>query len=265
MFNREIWESVSKLSYIGSYPHLPCPYCDSKSLILDKGSFSTRKLSGAALKSYVDKFGGYKDLPSIQSESSPWLSLLAGVLVAADGAMFEASQFIAFFRCSNCSESVSSMGVAKIPKNESSEIVQIKVESFNPPIPMFTLRSTTPKLINEELLRCFAYFHSDISSSGNKLRRAVEKLCEELGYNKPTLHQSIQAMANDYPQEASWLESLKFVGNEATHSDGVTESDLLNSLEIFEEVLDIFRRQKAKHKVQESIERLDKKFRKSDE
>lgn len=262
MFNRKVWEDLSSMISVSRYPSLPCPYCDSNNLKIDKESIKKRKLSGTALTSYMDKFH-YANLKSVKNEESDWLKLFAGIIEVVDSVQFIPTQFIAFFKCSMCNESVSATGVAKEPTKDSNRSTEIKVENFSPPIPMFPLRPLTPKSINEELLGTFSHYHSDIFSSGNKLRRAMEKLCEELGFTGTNLHRKIEAMAKEYPQEAKWLEPLKLVGNEATHSNGINESDLLDSLLVFEVVLDIFRRKHVESKVAQTVAKLEQKFKKT--
>lgn len=261
MFKREIWEKLSGVTLLESYPQLPCPFCDNNTLTIDKSSLSIRKLSNTTLKTYLNKLTT-SNLESLDIEDSNWLKFFAGLADAADLMTYEPSQFIAFFKCSMCNESVSSTGIAKSPRKDSSNLLQIKVEYFNPPIPIFPLSSITPKIINEELLASFNLFHSDSCSSGNRLRRAIEKLCDELGFNVGNLHRNIEAMAKEFPEESNWLNSLKLVGNEATHSDGVNESDLLNSFQVFEVVLDVFRRKEIRTQTLKTVAKIDKKFRK---
>jgi Domain of unknown function (DUF4145) len=261
LFNKEIWGGLSEVTSVGNHPQIPCPYCDSNNLSIDKSSLTFRKLSGAALKTYLNKLTT-NNLNNVKEEDNNWIKFFAGLTDVADMMMHEPSQFIAFFKCSMCSESVSSTGIAKLPRKDSKGIVQIKVEYFNPPIPIFPLSSITPKNINEELLASFNLFHTDICSAGNRLRRAIEKLCIELGFNVGNLHRNIEAMASDYPEESKWLDSLKLVGNEATHSDGVNESDLLDSFQVFEVVLDVFRRKEIKENTLKAVAKIDKKFKK---
>lgn len=175
------------------------------------------------------------------------------------------AKFIAFFTCQNCSKSVSAVGTATIPipKAQSGKEIGIKVEYFSPPVPMFTLVSTTPQSINKELLQAFSHFHSDLTASGGKLRRATEQFCTELGYKNGSLHKRIEEMKASYPTEANWLQSLKLVGNEATHADGIEEADLLHSFEVFEVLLDIFRKRTLEAKIQKTVLQLDTKFKKA--
>jgi len=259
LFKKELWARISKLCSVNSYPNLPCPYCGLYNLELDKETFQNRKLSGAALEAYREKFRPVS-IDETSRDGNSLGSFFAMLLLATDFAMNEIHQFIAFFECSMCKESVSSIGIAKISSNSEKKWFEIKVESFNPPLPLFPLVETTPNSVNEELLSSFNHFHSDISAAGNRMRRAIEKLCQELNATGSNLHRKIQELSKEYPREANWLESLKLVGNEATHSDRVEEEDLLNSYQIFEVVLDIFRRNFIEPKMNDTATIIRKKF-----
>lgn len=179
--------------------------------------------------------------------------------------MERAGQSCTAQRCESCGESVSAVGSAarsRTQGNGSQERLSIKAEYFSPPIPLFALSSTTPESINKELIRAFGYFHSDLLASGAKLRRAAEQFCLELGYAEGLLHKRIRAMSETYPKEANWLTSLKLLGNEAAHSGGVDEADLLHAFEVFEALLDVFRRREAEQRVSKAVAHLDAKFKK---
>jgi hypothetical protein len=184
------------------------------------------------------------------------------------GAVFEAfkffpAKFTCFFECSECGFQVASAGTAAVSTQVGAFAEsKIKVDFFSPTVPIFPLNSITPKTINDELLRAFNYFHSDLTAAGSKVRRATEQFCVELGYKDGSLHKRIEEMTNEYPVEVKWLRSLKWLGNEATHSSEIEEADLLHSFEIFAELLDIFRKKKRFEAVQQASLSLDQKFKK---
>ncbi|PMN12908.1 hypothetical protein BCT39_08975 [Vibrio lentus] len=262
MFEKEFWSKFSKLQQLDSYPALPCPYCNSVNLEPDISSFSTRALSGHARKAYIDRFRDNDLLNLVKDEDNSFLKLAVTFVTIASESGYGPSQFIAFFKCNTCNESVSATGVAKIPIDKTNQIRQIKVESFSPPIPLFPLNNTTPNSVNEELLSSFNHYFFDTCSAGSRLRRAIEKLCVELGFSHGNLHRRIQNMAKEFPQEARWLESLKLVGNEATHADRVSEDDLLNSYKVFEVVLDIFRRKHLDPEIDNTVLKIENKYKK---
>ena len=268
MLNKNLLNSLSDLKQIKSYPELPCPYCGNHKLKLDLSTFQYKNLTGSVLKNYNEKYNFKKVQQTIaNSDESTFIKLLTGTFAVIDVLSHTPVQFTAFFQCDICSSSVASLGLAKVQKNKEkldlSTDMEIKVLSFNPPIPIFELQESTPESINNELLHVFNYFHSDISSSGSKLRRAIEHLCFELGCNHKNLHRNIQELSKQYPQEAKWLESLKLVGNEATHSGGVSEKDIIDSLQILEVILDIFRRNEIEPLINQTALLLENKYTKT--
>jgi hypothetical protein len=155
-------------------------------------------------------------------------------------------KFTAFMVCGNCSDNVAVTGLSQVHKkktaNESQLPALYKVDHFSIPIPMFNIHFLVPVTIEFELLGAFSYFHVDTSSSANKLRRAIEKFCAELGVEGNNLGRQIEQLKKSHPVEADLLNTLRLVGNEGTHSDGVLEDDLLMAFDIVEEVLTIFPR-----------------------
>ena len=262
MFNKELWARVSKMQPLESYPALPCPYCISGNIEIDHQSFSARMLSSKARKAYADKFKDKEIATLAKQEENNLLKMIAICMQVANETYFQASHFISFFKCNICEGNVSGTGFAQIPNQQSYGKANIKIEKFNPPICLFPLHDTTPSSINEELLSSFNHFFSDTCSAGSRLRRAIEKLCYELGYAQGNLHRKIQCMEQQFPQEARWLESLKLVGNEAAHADRVTESDLLDSYKIFEVVLDLFRRRELEEDIDCTAIKLENKYKK---
>lgn len=265
MFKIGLWKSLIDFTNIQTYPTLPCPYCNSIALKIDECSFQSRDASGFkwdALRSPSEKKMTSQLLGGTDGEKL--LGFVCAVAATLDLTNYTPSKFVTFFHCDDCHKDVSALGTAKIPNFRSPKNVKesIKVECFNPPIPMFPLQETTPINVNNELMQAFSHFHSDLTASGGKIRRAIEQLCNELGYKEKTLHKSIEKMQEDYPIEATWLYSLKLVGNEATHADGIEEEDLLHAIEIFEGILDIFRRRHLVAKTNQTVLKIDSKFKK---
>lgn len=256
MLKRDLWKGISGLVSLSNYPTLPCPYCSSQGLTIDKSSIRFKELSGAALNEYV-KRSSFSTLSSAEKVDNSLIKFIAVAAAIASEFNYKPSQFVAFFTCSMCGQSVSALGMAKVPLDDRSETTQIKVENFNPPVPMFDLSPTTPESINKELIASFSYFHSDTCSSGHRLRRAIEKLCAELGFKERNLHRSIESMSKVHAQESKWLRPLKLIGNEATHGEGVTEEELLDSYQVFEVVLDIFRRKEVEELTNQAVARLE--------
>jgi hypothetical protein len=232
-------------------------------LAIEKETLIFRPLSGFALEQFLSRFSSKKKAVSGQEEMT-WLNAAMVMFESFDAAINQPSHFAGFFRCKVCDQSVVSMGLAKKPSmKEGSGVTMIKVEGFNPPIPIIALQEFVPSPINCELMRSFSYYHSDICASGSMLRRAVEKTCLELGHKQKTLHASIDSFKREHPEEGSLLEALKLVGNEATHSDGIAEEDILDSYEVLSLVLELFRRKKMHQKAKSIAGKLSTKHNKS--
>lgn len=265
--NREIWEQIINFIPITDYPLLPCPYCKNESLEINEETISYRKATcnktQKLIQNKIEK--KVESVGSIANQHIGW-GILLGALAALTHEHRVPAKFIVFLSCSNCNGHVSATGTAQYSedlsnqKNMKSQL--IKVEYFSPPLPIFNLSSNVPSNIHQEVLQSFNHFHSDLSSSGAKLRRSIEKMCLELGFKEKNLHATISSMQKDFPTEAELLHSLKLIGNEATHKDSVNEEDLLDAFEVQDFVLGLFDRIKAKKEVEETSKRLMQKFEK---
>ena len=175
-------------------------------------------------------------------DENKFFGIFLGAVQIVDKIMVKPAKFISFFICYNCEKTVSATGTLKIDREEDIKTAEIKVEYFSPPIPMIDLSENLPNEIKNEIIQSFSHFHSDLASSGAKLRRSIEKMCFNLGYKESNLHFSITSMTKDYPNEANLLDSLKLVGNEATHSDSIHENDLLDAFEVMDYILKLYDR-----------------------
>ncbi|MDQ3060152.1 MAG: DUF4145 domain-containing protein [Pseudomonadota bacterium] len=266
MFAKDLWVSIVDFKSLDAYPKLPCPFCNAKKLSLDPDVLQFRNSppnKGNVIVSREDK-EIQKSFLNIYRESK-FFGVLYGIAVIGDKNKTSLKKFTAFFTCEECGGNVSAAGTAKIPNENLGNNLgaSIKVEYFSPPVPMFDVSKYTPDPIAQEVLQAFNHFHCDLTGSGAKIRRAMEKLCKELGFVGKSLHHSIEAMGVIYPTQANWLKSLKLLGNEASHADGVEEADLLKAFQILEAVLDLFRQRVIERSINELLPELDEKFRKS--
>jgi hypothetical protein len=265
--NRKTWETIIDFIPINEYPILPCPNCKEESLAFDPKSITYRIVKCDKTLSVIQSETMQKvdDVVNI-FERNKALGVLAGIVSFAMHDYKKPAKFVGFLSCSNCFMSVSATGTAHYieQSNMQKKVLShlIKVEYFSPPIPIFNLSKNVPEKIYGEVLQSFNHFHADINSSGLKLRRAIEKMCTELGFQEKNLHASISAMEKQYPREAELLHTLKLIGNEATHADSVNEEDLIDAFEVQEVVLKVFDRLFDEKKVEEQKNRLLNKFNK---
>lgn len=266
VFNKGLWGSLINFVSIDRYPRLNCPYCNKVELDLDIDSFVYRNSSHTSLsESHLQKAFSINNKKIAETfEKDKLLGIFLSVSAVSEFMKFSSANFTSFFHCHSCDQNVSATGSAVIPKQTAAgQQIRLKVEYFSPTVPMFPLHPSIPASVRDELLRAFNYFHSDLTASGAKIRRAIEQFCAELGFQGGTLHSRIEKMEPVYPIEAEWLRSVKLLGNEAAHSDNVDEMDLLHSFEILEEVLEIFRRKARFVSLQEASRKLDEKFKKA--
>lgn len=266
MFDQKLWRRLIHPHGLRTYPTLPCPYCGAIALSVDLNSLSIREYPATAgFPQPAEKMVAHRSkILSDAMKSENLLGILGGVAGAVELVGMRWSKFIAFFTCDQCGKSVASIGTASRSHKlvDDDMAYSLKVDAFSPPVLLFKLQSVNPASVNAELTQAFAYFHSDLTASGAKLRRAVEKFCDELGYGVGTLHKRIEALRSSFPIEGELLSTLKLVGNEATHSDGIDEEDLLLAFDLFEVCLDIFRRKESESRARETLAKLDSKFRK---
>jgi hypothetical protein len=236
------------------------------SLSIDAKSISYRKAIHPEKSAILAKeINSNRQDVSDAFKTNTFLGVLVGIGTILLNTKKAPAKFTCFFKCKNCGGDVSATGTSQHPISNQNPIdaPSLKVEYFSPPIPIFNISSLVPIPVREEVLQSFNHFHSDLSSSGAKLRRSIEKLCSELGFKEKNLHCSISSMEKQFPEEADLLHSLKLLGNEATHSDSVNEEDLLDAFEVQEFVLGLFERIKDKKQIADTANKLKQKFNKT--
>jgi hypothetical protein len=276
--NTDKWKSILGFVALDKYPNLPCPYCHQESLNIDKNSIVSRKVSenykNMASRHFNIEQNKQKDESLEQGKliKDMWdTNSLLGVLGAVGYAIYQVAKpnydfckFTAFMTCASCNDNVAVIGLSqehtKKTINEKQLPPLYKVEQFSIPVPMFEISPAVPVSIQFELLGAFNYFHIDTNSSANKLRRAIESFCAELGMKGNNLGRQIKELKEFYPTEADFLNTLRLVGNEGTHSDGVNEDDLLLAFDIVEEVLAIFPRLAKLERLKTPQAKLEDKF-----
>lgn len=262
-FDQTLWAGLVDFRSLKSYPTLPCPYCNQTNLKADLDTFSYREQpwrsdNPTVNRSITAQHQAVKEI----FETNELLGIIIGVGKVLQMAQHTPAKFVGFFSCSSCGGDVAVSGTATLPVKGAKlgPEIMVKAEYFSPPIPMFEFPVTTPKPVVHEVLQAFQHFHCDLTASGGKLRRAIEQVCEALGFSRRNLHESIKAMAQDFPKEAEWLTALKLMGNEATHSDRIDEADLMASFRVLEAVLDLFRRKAMEADIAKTLPVLQEKF-----
>jgi len=277
--NIDDWKAVTRFVALDKYPLLPCPYCHQIDLEFDESSIQSHpvsknyeivasrhyKLENERNQQKTEKnIKMAKDM--IQSNSFVgFIGVVGLTLVESSKPNYHFCKFVAFMRCNWCNDNVAVMGLVQEHTKKPGDKKQLhplyKIEHFSIPITMFQIHDYIPTSILTELYGAFSFFHIDTNSSAHKLRRAMEKFCEELNAKGNNLNRQINSLKNtEFSIEADLLDTLRLVGNEGTHSDGVDEDDLLAAFSIFEEVLTVFRRIGKLKELQVSKKALTTKF-----
>lgn len=134
---------------------------------------------------------------------------------------------------------------------------------FQDALPVFSIAGECPAEVSKELRSSFGLLWCDLSSAGNRLRRAVEALLTERKVQRTVinikgkrqdlaLHSRIDKFKAKNVEAAEGLLAIKWLGNEGSHAsleEGLTLDDLLDAYELFEHAIDlIYVQQSAKMK-----------------
>jgi len=278
--NINLWKSIVGFVALKNYPNLPCPYCSKETLNFDISSIVSRKVSDKykhiASRHFKLEQQRQRDHSLKQGEIIEGMmnsNSLLGVVGAIGLSIYEIAKpsyhfckFTAFMVCESCGDNIAVSGLSQdhTKKTESERQLPAlyKIDHFSTPISMFKINELVPTSIQFELLGAFSYFHIDTNSSANKLRRAIEVFCSELGIADNPLGRQINELKNSHPVEAGLLNALRLVGNEGTHSNSVLEDDLLMAFDIVEEVLALFPRLNKLERLKAPQAKLISKFKK---
>jgi hypothetical protein len=276
--NTNKWKSILGFVALDKYPNLPCPYCHQETLKVDESSIVSREVSENYKKIASPHFNLENDKRKergIEQEELVGKMLGSNSVLGLFGAAaviyhevvkpsYHFCKFAAFMTCASCNDHIAVTGLSQEHTKNNTDKKQLpslyKIDHFSVPVPMFEIPLTVPVSIQFELLGAFNYFHIDTNLSASKLRRAIEKYCCELGMKPNSLGRQIKELETKYPTEASFLNTLRLVGNEGTHSDGVNEDDLLQAFDIVEEVLAIFPRLAKLERLKAPQAQLEDKF-----
>lgn len=120
--------------------------------------------------------------------------------------------------------------------------IQPGLEFFVPP-------PRCPEAVRKELAAACYLYWADPSASGNRLRAAVEVLLTELGIKRYGLSKKrkrqflqlsarIEILRSKKHDIAETLDAIRWLGNAASHIEGLAKNDVLDGAEIIKSVLD---------------------------
>ena len=154
---------------------------------------------------------------------------------------------ILFLKCDNkkCNEVYSSCGMSKyIERIEVDEEKEIYYESdfcfipkfFYPNIRLFKIPLKTPDKVVKELDKAFSLFWSDFSSCGNSLRKAIERMIDDIDLSSAgkKIHYRIESLDEKYAKIKDKFLAIKWIGNDGSHKSDLTLNDILLAFELLE-------------------------------
>ncbi|HTI12805.1 MAG TPA: DUF4145 domain-containing protein [Puia sp.] len=159
-------------------------------------------------------------------------------------------RFIAHLKCSHidCRKEYGCLGEVRFfsssTRTEVSKIYygakykQFYPLHFTPILQLFPVNSSVPQSVVTSLEQSFDAFWKDTWSSANALRRALEKLLDELGVPMAkALHQRIESSQGYGLDHTQLFSAIKLIGNTGSHGNPLIKDDLLDAYTIFEHCL----------------------------
>ena len=169
---------------------------------------------------------------------------------------FDYRRFSCLLRCNNrdCQEVIVMAGKSRHELYFVEEIGEMKYKTlyaptFIQPGPMLAdIPIGTPKPVDDALRDGFTLFWSDLGSSANKLRIAAERLMDakkvpttQLNRHRKrvlrNLSNRIDFYAQANPHHKLFLDALRWVGNQGSHTGDVDRDDLITGYELMQEGL----------------------------
>lgn len=229
--NRAQWEP----KFFTTLPQWPCPTCHQGTLIRTEGEWTTIE-TAESIAARTERFDDWEP---------DW----------------ETSRAVGFMRCTNCSDPVAV--IAEVG------LVACRDEQYGPGLepgywphsllPAPELIAVPPEAaepVRAAMLRAFALYWSDPSSSGNCIRTAIEAVLDQFRISRTRvvthhgrrsrafrpLHERLLEAAKRFPTLQNTLMALKWLGNAGTHHV-LTHGDVLQAMDFLDHAFDeIYRR-----------------------
>lgn len=261
----KIW--LYKFFYMNSIPNWKCPTCKYGYLSID-GSFMIKPTHEyqRKLEPSFDEYG--QEMPSVE-----------GQIEGHNG------RFIGFLKCNSktCNEFVTVTGNIndvwesfEDPNygwgtgDETTSLYYPRY--FDPPIGYIEISSSYPIEIQNELEKCFTLYWIDNSACANRIRTVVElllddqkiprkKLEKKKGINKfqpLSLHKRLEKFQEKKSEIADFLLSIKWIGNEGSHNNSLTNNQVINAFDLLDHAL-----KKIYIKEDDRLKKISKKINKT--
>ncbi len=198
------------------WPTVPCPTCEIGNLKLEGDLHTTAA-------SHVMTAPPYPPLAELE-----W-----------------GGRFTAHLRCddSACQEGVIVAGRAYVDEQweqptEDRYQTFLMVHFVEPPLRLVETPEATPEPVVKAIASASTVMWASPSSAANRLRYAVEEVLHDQGVPKVgSAHSRIQHFASTNQAMANALMAVKYIGNEGSHQDVLSTSDVIDDAEILEHVV----------------------------
>lgn len=159
--------------------------------------------------------------------------------------------FAAILRCqrSKCREIVIASGEWRVrdrpfvnwenPDAQMEYDDQYRLQTTIPPLPIMTDVDFCPQPVQDALTKASQVIWVDPGAAGNRLRLAVELALDavEIPRSGGSAHARIKLLHAKNAEAAKYLEAVKWIGNQATHEDSLSVSDVLEAARILHRAL----------------------------
>ncbi len=184
-------------------------------------------------------------------------------------------RYVCQFVCTNpkCEEVVFNAGTGTVSEEvdyndeegySMSYVDLYKPKFFTPALNIFKVSATTPGDVKESIHKSFELFFANPSAAANQMRIALEQLLDHLKVKKfetikgkrylLSLHKRIGLIPNKVSDLKELFLAVKWLGNDASHVEGVSKDDVMDVYDIFESILDdIFGKTKEIKKLAKKI------------
>jgi hypothetical protein len=222
---RRIWLKPIVTSF--GVPQLPCPSCGETRLCFKEDSFRSTES-----KASLDKRRYIEDWHPIYTEF-----LFSGIL-----------------ECKRCNEQICCCGrgyyePVSYPDEDGDyqqELSEYFVpDYFYPPMLIFKPSQKVPLSIRKEIMRSFQVFFCDPNAAANHIRNVLEIILSDQRIANLTkngkwrsLDQRIIELARASQENADRASALRWIGNFASHPEGVKRENVLDAYEILEFLLE---------------------------
>jgi hypothetical protein len=153
-------------------------------------------------------------------------------------------RFFLEMKCVKCNDPVLCVGTTRAIEEYDDELGWVFSDAlvptyFEPYVPVILIPTKCPESVSAEVLKASSLIWCSPSSSGNKIRVAVERLMDEQGVpSSRFLDRRIKSFAPRNQGVANKLLAIKWIGNTGSHSDNLELVDVLDAFELLEYCLE---------------------------